>query len=328
MRLALLVASILLLSSGLMAAQAPQAAISNGVIQAKLFLPDPEQGYYRGTRFDWSGVISSLQYKGHEYFGQWFENYDPKIHDAITGPVEEYLTNEAGLGYDEAKTGGTFVRIGVGVVRKPEEKAYRRFETYEIVDTGKWGVKKGVDWIEFTHELKDSSGYAYVYTKKVRLVQSRPQLVLEHALRNTGKRRIETRQYNHNFFVIDQQPTGPDFVVKFPFDVRAKEEMKGMAKVGGRVLEYLSELEKGQSVFTDLEGFGTDSGDYDLRIENRKVGAAVRITGDQPLVKLYFWSIRRTLCPEPYIQLKIAPGQTAKWKIGYEFYTTPSTSAH
>ena len=87
MRLALLVASILLLSSGLMAAQAPQAAISNGVIQAKLFLPDPEQGYYRGTRFDWSGVISSLQYKGHEYFGQWFENYDPKIHDAITGPV-------------------------------------------------------------------------------------------------------------------------------------------------------------------------------------------------------------------------------------------------
>ncbi len=55
----------------------PRADISNGLIQARLYLPDSKQGYYRGTRFDWSGVIASLRYKGHQYFGQWFDTYNP-----------------------------------------------------------------------------------------------------------------------------------------------------------------------------------------------------------------------------------------------------------
>ena len=305
----------------------PEADISNGVIQAKLYLPDPDHGYYRGTRFDWSGVIYSLKFKEHEYFGQWFERYDPKIHDAIMGPVEEYRTNDAGLGYDEAKAGGTFIRIGVGVVRKPEEQAYQLFSTYEIVDPGKWTIRKGPDWIEFTHDLKDSSGYAYVYTKKLQLVKSKPELVLEHTLRNTGRREIETTQYDHNFFVIDQQPTGPDFVVKFPFDVKVRRDLKGVARINGACLEYLRELETGQSIFTEMEGFGSGAQDYDFRIENRKAGAGVRIKGDRPVTNLNFWCIRTTLCPEPFVRFKIQPGEASKWSIRYEFYTLPASSA-
>ena len=317
---------VVVLAPFLLAAEVPQAEISNGIIQAKLYLPDGKHGYYQGTRFDWSGVIFSLRYQEHEYFGPWFERYDPKTHDAITGPVEEYLTNNMGLGYEEAPIGGPFIRIGVGSVRKPEEKAYRRFNTYEIVDPGEWRIRKGGSWIEFTHELKETSGYAYVYTKKIRLEKNKPVLTLEHTLKNTGRRVIETQQYNHNFFTLDQQPTGPDFVVRFPFEARSKQELKGIAKVGGGLLEYLQEMEKGQSLYTELEGFGTGAKDYDFRIENRRTGAGVRITGDQPLVKLAYWSIRTTLCPEPYIQIKVTPGQTTKWIITYQFYTLPAAS--
>jgi hypothetical protein len=70
------------------AADYPEAQIANGVLRINLLLPDARNGYYRGTRFDWSGAISSLQFQGHEYFGKWFDRYDPKIHDAIMGPVE------------------------------------------------------------------------------------------------------------------------------------------------------------------------------------------------------------------------------------------------
>jgi len=38
----------------------PEAWISNGLVRAKLYLPDAGNGYYRGTRFDWSGVIAGL----------------------------------------------------------------------------------------------------------------------------------------------------------------------------------------------------------------------------------------------------------------------------
>src|SRR5258708_28466114 len=101
----------------LLAQDFPKAEISNGLIHAELMLPDSQNGSYRGTRFDWSGIISSLQFSGHEYFGRWYEHHDPKIHDAVTGPVEAFRTNDKGLGYDESKPGGTFVRIGIGTVR-------------------------------------------------------------------------------------------------------------------------------------------------------------------------------------------------------------------
>ena len=137
-------ALILLLAASLPAwpADFPSAELSNGVVTAKFYLPDPERGYYRGTRFDWSGQIYSLRTLGHEYFGQWFERYDPKLHDAIMGPVEEFRSGDFALGYPDAKPGGTFIRIGVGVLRKPADDAkYENFRTYDIVDPGKWKVK-------------------------------------------------------------------------------------------------------------------------------------------------------------------------------------------
>lgn len=317
--------TILLPALALLAAAGdfPEAAISNGQIEAKLYLPDVARGYYRGTRFDWSGVIYSLRYKGHQYFGQWFEKYDPKLHDAIMGPVEEFLTHDAGLGYPEAKPGGEFVRIGVGVVRKPEEHSYQRFKTYEITDPGQRRIREGPDWIEFTHELSSPSGYGYVYTKTVRLAKDGAVMTLEHRLRNTGKRAIETAVYDHNFFVIDGEPTGPESTVRLAFKARATADLKDLAEVRGSSLVYNKELEKGQSVLTELEGFGPTARDYDFRLENKKAGAGVHITGDRPLAKVVFWSIRTTFCPEPYIEMNVEPGQESAWNITYEFYTLP-----
>jgi hypothetical protein len=308
--------------SQLAAPQFPQAELSNPSIRATLYLPDPQQGYYRGTRFDWSGAIASLKWNGHEYFGPWFDRHDPTIHDAITGPVEEFLTGDAGLGYAEAKPGESFVRIGVGAVRKPEEPAYRRFETYEIVDPGKWTIKSSTSAIEFVHELGDTAGYAYVYRKTLRLIKD--SLVLEHRLRNTGRKPITTSVYNHNFFTLDRQPTGPDIVVRFPFDARAARALNGLAEVRGKELGFLKEFVKGQTVFTEVEGFGATAKDYDIRIEHRRSGAGVRITGDRPLSKLLFWSAGLTVCPEPYIDASVEPGKESSWRITYQFYQAAS----
>ena len=234
------------------AADYPEAQISNGILRVKLLLPDARNGYYRGTRFDWSGAISSLQFKGHEYFGKWFDRYDPKIHDAIMGPVEEFLTRGMGLGYDEAKVGESFVKIGVGAVRKPEEQNFHQFQTYDITDNGKWTITKGADFVAFTQELSDTLGYAYVYKKIVRLAPGKPEMTLEHSLRNTGRKMIETSVYEHNFYMLDHQPAGPDYSVRFPFDVHPKADLHGAAAAQGKQFTYLRELQHGQSVFTEM----------------------------------------------------------------------------
>src|SRR6478736_2945321 len=140
------------------APNAPAVRITNGVVTAILYLPDAERGYYRATRFDWSGVIADLQAGGYSYFGRWNPKYDPKLHDAISGPVQEYVT---GQGVDAAKPGETFIKIGVGVLRKPADPV-RGFPTLEIVDGGKWTTHINKDSIEFVHEINDAtSGYGY-----------------------------------------------------------------------------------------------------------------------------------------------------------------------
>jgi hypothetical protein len=51
----------------------PEAELSNGQIRLRVYLPDAKAGFYRATRFDWSGMIGSLLYKGHEFYGPWFQ---------------------------------------------------------------------------------------------------------------------------------------------------------------------------------------------------------------------------------------------------------------
>ncbi|MFN8006886.1 MAG: hypothetical protein U0V70_07675 [Terriglobia bacterium] len=305
----------------------PQAQISNSVIQMKVYLPDAHEGFYRGTRVDWSGVVASLAWSGHNYFGNWFEKHDPTVHDSICGPVEEFLTGKAALGYLEAKVGEPFVKIGVGALRKREEENYSSFATYEILNSGQWSTKSGSNWIEFVQKLPVTNGYAYVYRKKIWLEKGKPILVQEHSLKNTGRKVIESSVYDHNFFMMDGQPSGPDFVLRFPFDLRATEDLKGLAKIQGKELTYLAALQSGQYVYTHLEGYGTNPADDDIRIENRKTGAGVRIKGNRPLSKLAFWSNPKLVCPEPFIDLRLESGKQATWRITYEFYqVSPSTS--
>ena len=293
------------------AADFPQAEISSGDTRARLYLPDPANGYYRATRFDWAGVIPTLQYKGIEYFGQWFPRYDPKLHDSIVGPVESFDP----IGFDQAKPGGTFLRIGVGLLRRADERPVNNFFTYEIADGGKWTSKPGKDQVGFTHDLAG----VYLYRKTVRL--EKDKLILEHSLRNTGKEVLETDVYNHDFYMIGGRPSGPEFTVQFPFEPRARQDLKGIAAIRGKQLTYLREPVRNESVFTELDGFGPTAQDYDMRIENREAKAGVRQTSDHPISKLNFWTIRSTVCPEAYTHVRVEPGREFQWRVVFEFYT-------
>ncbi len=296
----------------------PDAEISNGLIQAHLYLPDSNRGYYQGTRFDWSGIISSLEYKGHTFYGQWFENYNPKTHDAVMGPVEEF----APIGYNEATPGGSFLKIGVGILSKPDVSAYNSFKLYSIANPGKWKMKKKSYQIQFVHELKDPE-YSYEYSKTLRLTKGKPELVLLHSLKNTGKKTIETTVYDHNFLAIDQQLTGPDYVVDFTEQVKGTGKGFGeIAQIQDNKLIFLREFKRGESVYcSGLLGLNNNAPDYDLSVENSRTGAGVRIRCDRPILKLVFWAALKTVCPEPYIEIKVEPGKEFNWKISYEYYT-------
>jgi hypothetical protein len=296
----------------------PSAEISNGIIHAGFYLPDGKNGYYRGTRFDWAGVMPVLKFAGHQYSEEWFENYEPTLHHAVMGPVECFSP----LGYDSAGINGSFTVIGVGRVLKSDSQTYSPYRYYQIADGGKWQTVAGNDRIEFRHDLH-GPGYSYEYKKTCLLVKDMPEMVLTHVLKNTGQNIIETDVYDHNLFSFDHQTTGPSFEIIFPFPLTDKKEGQGLgelAAIGDHTIRFNRIFQKKETVYTVLEGYTKTVKDYPIRIENHETGAALLFTASQPVSKLVFWACSTTICPEPYIHLKINPGDSASWNISYQFY--------
>src|ERR1700722_14725028 len=307
----------------------PQWEIANSLLRVKLYLPDATRGFYRGTRFDWSGVVADLQFAGHNYYGEWFTKTDPTVSDfiyqgsdivagpcsAITGPVEEFTV----LGYDEAKAGATFLKIGVGILRKPDDSPYSPYRLYEIVNGGKWSTERNADAMEFIQELHDSSsGYGYIYHKKVSLVAGKPEMLIEHSLKNVGTRAIHTSVYDHNFLVLDKQPTDAGFRISLPFTISTEPPVeKELAEVRKDEIVYLKTLTGEDRVYTSISGFGNSSNDYKIRVENTNVKAGMEITADRPLSKMALWSIRSVIAVEPFIDISLEPGAHSTWKYDY-----------
>jgi len=312
----------------------PQKEISNGALRAKIYLPDGEKGFYRGMRFDWAGVLESLEYKGHGYFGPFFEKFDPAVSDveignpvvagiasAASGPVEEFIgADESALGYAEAKPGETFCKIGVGALSKIDNAPYSSYVNYPIVNAGKRSVKSGTDWIEFTQQVDCGSGYGYEYTKTIRLLKNEPVMTIEHHLVNIGAKPMATQVYDHNFLFIDHQGAGPGIEITFPFSPKPTKTLDPLAEVRGKQLVFPRELRGKDTFYGEFQGFGKTAADYEIRVENKTTGAGVVVTCDQPLANLGVWAVRTIVAPEPYIEMKIPAGRDFSWKYTYTFY--------
>jgi len=54
---------------------------------------------------------------------------------------------------------------------------------------------------------------------------------------------------------------------------------------------------------TSLRGFG-EAADHDIRIDNRKAGAGMRITSNRPLANTGYWSIRTVMAVEPALRCR------------------------
>jgi hypothetical protein len=147
-------------------------------------------------------------------------------------------------------------------------------------------------------------------------------MTIEHSLKNTGRLPIRTNVYDHNFLVLDKAAPSPDFVISLPFEIKSsRPPAADMAKISGKQIAYTKLLQNQERVFFPIEGFSGESKDYDIRIENRKLGVGMRIVGDRPLASETLWSIRSVLSLEPFIDVTAEPAKSFDWKYTYTYYT-------
>ena len=270
----------------------------------ELRLHDPADGFYIGTRFDAAGVFDSLRFCGQELCDRWFERYDPRMHDAVCGPAEEFTQ----LGFDQAAPGGSFLKIGVGLLRRPDGLPYDRFRLYEVADPGVWSVCEHDGGVRFRHVLE---GW-YDYTKDI-VPLGPASFVIRHAL--TAFRPLDTSVYNHNFFTMGKLEVGPGRLLDFPGRPEGtwRSEYDSVC-FGSAGIRFLRPLAPGESVFSGDLRWG---GRYAFTL--REGGVAVRAKGDVPLLHSVFWANHRIACIEPYNRVCADYGRTARWSIEYNF---------
>jgi len=297
----------------------PKTSLSNDKIDAVVFLPDVVNGYYRSSRFDWAGVIGCVSYRGHTYFGEWFPHYDALRNDSITGPVEEFRTDTSEPGYEEAAVGGLFLKIGVGVLRRNSTGPYSFGTAYPIVDGGTRNVQTSRRSVKFTQIIRTEFGYAYRYEKTVELDRHGAVLMLKHKLTNLGAKPIVTNVYDHDFFMLDHRPTGAGMVVRMGFPVTPDKPLATSASVSGDSIVFNRTPEQSDSPQGYLTGYSGRRGEYRILVEDTTTHTGVEQTSRSPLAKFYFWSTPKTICPEAYLHLDVAPGNTQSWEIRYRF---------
>jgi len=306
----------------------PHKMIDNGVISAKVYLPDTF-GFYRATRFDHAGMVTHITYKGQDYGRYWFVKTSPVVrnfsydddglvannNNIAAGPVEEFGEN----GFDAAGLGGRFLKIGVGILQRNNDK-YDRFRTYPILNQGKRTTTATKTSVRFDQVIaNDPSGYGYSYTKTVRLLPGKPTLVIEDRLKNTGKKPIDTTVYNHHFMTIS--PGEEAVELQAPFPLKNSRPMPAdVIKFDGARMTYLRGLTGQEQVASDLTGFTNAVSDNDFRVTNTKTGYGVRIRADMPVTRLLWWSVPSTMGIEPYMDVKLKPGEEKRWSHTLDYY--------
>jgi hypothetical protein len=321
------------------AVNCPKLTLANDAIKLTVYLPDPEKGFYRATRFDRSGLIARAEFGNHTAYGPFRAKFDPMVNDNVCGPAEEF-DMDAPPGFADAKPGEPFVKIGVGVLERPDDKKYDFFRLYKIVKLPEWKVTSGRDWVEFRQVLAQGL-WGYEYTKRVQLTPESDQagFAIFHTLKNTGTCPIDTVMYCHNFTILDDDPIGPDYLVHFPFEATPSGTPVGPAVFG--------KLQAGEALPPGLEGLAPERTvrfphllkDADpvwcqfagidaastcqcgiFAVMNWKKGVSLVSRGNQAPEMFRLYAISSAVCPEPFVRVKVAPGEEKSWGTVYEFF--------
>ena len=280
--------------------------------QAVVYVPDLPESSYLGTRFDRAGVFGSLKLYGREFCAPWLEADEPLRHDNVQGPAEEF--GEAF--FDEAKPGETFLKIGVGLLVRPDDAPYDHFRLYEVADAGRRENTLKGRVLTMRHVLDG----VYDYSKVITLGKL-GEMTIAHMLTNTGSRVVSSHIYNHNFFTFNSFSIRSGREVEFPYIVTGvwREAYDSVLETPARNIGFTRKLRKGESVFCGgLHSLFDEKSPYDFRILHRGTGMAVQVNSPAPYDRANFWANHRVACFEPFVDFRIAPGETFRQEICYQ----------
>jgi hypothetical protein len=268
-------------------------------------------GIYRGSRFDWTGFITQVTLDGLHTFCV-PEQYEPGKGSGGIG-----LCNEFGIdtpvGYEEAKPGDRFPKIGIGLLTRKSEAPYNFFEPY-AVDPYPFTVSYDGESAKFIAQPVDCRGYAVRLTKIVCVRDN--HITIDYKLENTGSKTIVTNEYCHNFAGIDRHVMGKDYCLSFPYKIRVNRTAGSFTSHDDRILWE----ETPDRDFYGIIEREPGNEPYQWQLLHVPSGVGMREISRLPVSKFAVWGSTHVVSPELFVKIVLKPGELQTWTREYEFF--------
>jgi hypothetical protein len=271
---------------------------------------------YNFSRFDWTGKISSVKYKGIYVSG--VERLDTEEENKFgKGFYNEFGIDEP-LAYDETKPDEWFHKIGVGALKRDNED-YLFSKNYQI-QAADFEVTSDSNKISIVCTFQDINGYSYMLKKVIELLDN--GFVIHYLLKNTGSKTIATNEYTHNFLAINHDLIGSEYILKFPFPIHPESFGKtvnpeGKVEIGKHEVTFNDTPEE-QFFFSQLSGNMSVDASWELINTKNKIG--IRETGSFKTSKVNLWGWKHVVCPELFFDVLVQPGKTIEWSRTYDVF--------
>lgn len=287
--------------------------LKNNTIEIEIDLPLEN---YNSSRFDWTGKIVAVKYKGCYVSGVEVLNEDD------TTKIGKGFYNEFGfktpVGYSEAKIGEWFHKIGVGLLKK-EHDVFIFGRKYEI-KPAHFIVSTRLNALIIECKSEIVNGYSYHLKKEISLTEN--GFFINYYLKNTGDKTIRTDEYNHNFIAINNEFIGSDYILKFPFEIKPElfeENVNPEEKV--ELLENEIKFNDSPNVpffFSNLSGDENSDANWELINTTTKLG--INEIGSFKTAKVNVWGCKHVISPELYFEFTIEPDKELEWSRTYRIF--------
>jgi enterochelin esterase-like enzyme len=311
---------------------------SNGLIVEIDDPASPVHSRFNRTahRFSPTAMVLSARYNGKEFF---YLPADGAAAEDVGGAPMEFDLGEPIMnkppGFEEAVKGATdgkgdFLKVGVGILRRDND-VYAFIHDYPVVELAETQAAwdPAGDKVIFLQTLKGTAN-GYACELEATILARGNQMIQQYILKNTGRKKIVTEQYVHNFVAFSGRTVGPDVTVRLPYDFRHSvlygtpgSEMRITPEA--RTVEFLKELP--QPVKLRLLCPPGYAGVNEVTVSQTAVRQSITIDASLPPNAVDFWCSGSQVSPEMLVLVEVEPGQEKHWTRTYTFTDTVSGQA-
>ena len=365
---------LLMIAPAVAVSSYPNVTLTSGELAVTVYLPrslasDGEQVFYESSRFDHSSMIGSIRRRRktrsghkshvHSMYGPDLGRspHNPFYPGSGVGLASEFGVGDDGdfctykcgwygvsnvtngvLGYQDARHGESFLKIGVGELIKGTcqdcdiTDGYKFNSPYHFASLPLWSMEQpsvGKLFLEHEAHLK-----TYGYRVRKEIVLDEDTIIVTTTLTNLGTLPFATAWYSHHLFACDNAPIGPGYQVELDLEEKAQmyDEPGVLAGWSSRLADYAKIssppdninvlmkrfLEPGTRIKAEFRKDEKTEGSFTLNacgtLIHEDMPDIHRLPTDP--VSMYGFNLyiqRETISPEPMVLIYLEPSHSKTW---------------